>query len=47
MATNNEPLETNDKSLKDQPAAELDDAEQIDLEDASKISGGGSFSGPS
>jgi hypothetical protein len=42
VAQNNEPLETNDKSLNDEPAAELDDdTEQISLEDANKISGGG------
>ena len=47
MATNNEPLETSDKSLKDQTAAELDDeTEEISLEDASKISGGATTYGP-
>ena len=41
MATDNEPLETNDKPHKDQTAAGLNDEnEEISLEDANKISGG-------
>lgn len=46
MATHNEPLdETNDKSLKDQGAAESkDEKEEISLEDANKISGGAATS---
>ena len=46
MATNNEPLEGNDKSLQDQTAAELNgENEEISLEDANKIAGGVSWGG--
>lgn len=48
MAPNNEPLETNDEALQNPSAGELDDdTEQISLEDATKISGGGGTYGNS
>ena len=44
MAPNNQPLGSNDESLQNPAAAELDDdSEQISLEDATKISGGGTY----
>jgi hypothetical protein len=48
MAANNEPRGSDDESLQDQTAAELDaDNEQISLEDANKVSGGGGRYGSS